>query len=229
MFFPDISRNDIWQLWHNILTKIWYDKDTLLFENIRDMDHINQKEIYLNQEVDIKKLKDIYLISTPFWFRNLISHLMLEFVFEDEESIVLSVEARRKPWEKFSSKKWLFPHYWLIYIWGTPNDLIWLRKDIRKDITYRYKLIFSQEEKIFWLNYFIQKTNDLIIKPRFYHSLFKNCTTSLWEILKYKKDKKFHFHYSIILSGRIDAYLYSLWIIESKESFIQTQKTAIMN
>jgi hypothetical protein len=61
------------------------------------MDHKNMKEHYFEDVFDLDKLENIVLYSIPFGFRKWLSHLILEFKFQDKKSIFLSVEARRQP------------------------------------------------------------------------------------------------------------------------------------
>ena len=204
---PDIKRNDIWKKWYNKLTTIDIKDNLLYFHNIRDMDHKNFIEHYFDDVFDLEKLDEIILHSIPFWFKKWLSHLILEFKFSDGKNIFLSVEARRQPGEWFSVLKWLIPHYWLIFIWWTENDLIWLRKNIRKDKIETYKLILDKEKAKQGLLYFIQKTNKLAKKPEYYNVFFSNCTTNLYDALKKLSSKNIKFSWEIILSAFISRYL----------------------
>lgn len=216
MIFPNIKRNDIWQKGQNILSDININWDCLSIKNMRDMDYINDLEKYINKDFNINDILWVNLVSVPFWFKKMFSHVMLEYIFKDNISLVLSIEARRKPKEKFSIAKWLFFWYWLIYIWWTHNDLIWLRRDIRKDKIFTYKLKITKEESQKSLLFFIEKSNDLIKKPKYYNSIFSNCTTNLWEVFKLKISDIPKKNYQVILNWNIENYLDKLWYIENK-------------
>jgi len=205
--FPDIKRNDIWQKWHNKLAKIDIKDNLLYFENIRDMDWENGRERYFDDVFDLKKLEKVVLYSIPFGFRNWFSHLILEFKFSDNKNIFLSVEARRQQGEWFSILKWLIPHYGLIFILGTENDLIWLRRNVRKDKIYSYELNLDLEKAKKWLLFLIQRTNKLIEKPEYYNALTSNCTTNLYDVLKKYSDKNIKLSWQIFLSAFAVDYL----------------------
>ena len=211
---PDIKRNDIWKKWYNKLTTIDVKWNRLFFHNIRDMDHKNMKEHYFEDVFDLDKLENIVLYSIPFGFRKWLSHLILEFKFQDKKSIFLSVEARRQPWEWFSTFKWLIPHYGLIFIWGTENDLIWLRKNVRKNKVYSYKLLIDKEKAKQALLYFIERTNKLAKHPEYYNVIFSNCTTNLYDALKKFSQKNIKFSWEIVLSAFVDRYLRKYWYIK---------------
>ncbi len=229
MFFPPIKRNDIWQMGHNKLTSININSNIINFKNIRDIDYINKKEKYYDEFFDLNDLSDIYIISVPFWFWNFMSHIMLEFDFKIDKTIVLSIEARRQPWEDFDFFKWFLRHFGLIYVWWSVNDLIWLRKDIRKLKVYKYKLRLNEIEKKKGFLYFIDRTNKLINSPEYYNTFFSNCTTNLWDAFKLKeKHDRPKFSKEVFFSWFLDKYLYQIWLIENKYSFEQTKNNALM-
>ena len=205
--FPDIKRNDIWKKGYNKLAKIDVDWNKLFFQNIRDMDHKNFEEHYFDDSFDLDKLDKIVLYSIPFGLKKWLSHLILEFKFSDGKNIFLSVEARRQPEEWFSVLKWLIHHYGLIFIWGTENDLIWLRRNIRKDKIDSWELKIDKEKAKQWLLFFVNRTNKLIEKPEYYNVVTSNCTTNLYDALKEISDKNIKFSWEIVLWAFIDRYL----------------------
>jgi len=178
------------------------------------MDHKNFKEHYFSDVFYLSKLEKIILHSIPFGFRKWLSHLILEFKFSDWKHIFLSVEARRQPGEWFETWKWLFPHYWLIFIWWTENDLIWLRKNIRKDKIYSWELNIEKAKMQKWFLYFIQRTNKLIKEPEYYNVIYSNCTTNLYDALKMFSEKNIKFSWEIVLSAFVDRYLRKYGIIK---------------
>jgi len=165
MFFPNIHKNNIWKKWYNTLCAITEKEHIFDFENIRNLNHNNQKLSYISESFNTELLQKVTLYSIPFGFRKSLSHLILEFSFSDWKEILLSVEARRQPWEGFSIIKSFFKHYWLIYIWWTKNDILWLRKDIRKAKIHSYILNIPQKSMKKWFEHFVQRTNTLSKKP----------------------------------------------------------------
>jgi len=214
MIFTNIKKNDIWQKWQNILPEIEVKWNKIHIKNMRNMNHIDKNENYINKDFDLNNLVWVNLISVPFGFKQLFAHVMLEYIFKDDIKLVLSIESRRKPDEFFSPIKWLFFCYWLIYIWWTYEDLIWLRKNIRKDKVFTYNLKLTKEEIKKSILFFIERTNKLIIKPKYYNSIFSNCTTNLWEVFNLKISNIPKKNYQVILNGNINIYLEKLWYID---------------
>jgi hypothetical protein len=184
------------------------------FKNIRNLNHQNQKLEYFDDFFYVEEIDEIILHSIPFWFKKIFSHLILEFQFKDNKKIFLSVEARRQKGEWFKIWKWFFKHYGLIYIWWTEEDVIWLRRDVRKDKIFSYTLSLSEKWKKQWFKCFVNKTNNLLDTPKFYNVLNNNCVTNLWEVLKLKSSKKIQFSWEIIFSRFIVKYLEKYWYIK---------------
>ncbi len=214
MIFPDIKRNDIWQVWHNILPEIFIDWKIVNIKNFRDLDYNVDVENYRDISFDINNIKKINFISVPFWVFNSLSHIILEFEIEWSENIFLSVEARRKPWEWFSTLKWLYKWYGLIYIWGSERDIVWTRRDKRKKHIIKYSFDFSQKFCVEWFKFFANKTNDLIDNPKYYNTLFSNCTTNLWDAFELMWDKKPSKNFSFYFTWYIHNHLKNKWLFE---------------
>ena len=212
IFFPNID-NIEWKIWYKKMPQIEIKNNMYYFKTIRDFNHKTNEVSYFNQEFDINYLDSIILHSIPFWFKNIFSHMILEFKFKDRQTIFLSVEARRQPNEWFSIIKWLFKHYGLIYLWWTEDDLIGLRRDIRKKDVFSYKLNLSKEQREVGFKHFVEETNKLYTVPQYYHSIMNNCTTTLWDALKIHSKKDIRMSYKVIFSAYVHEYLRELWYI----------------
>lgn len=207
MFFPNIKLNNIWKIWYNNLCSIKKNWDILNFKNIRNLNHKTNELEYLEDSFDLSKIDKVILHSIPFWFKKWFSHLILEFTFSDWKNIYLSVEARRQPGEWFSISKWMVRHFGLIFIWWTENDLIWLRRDVRKFKIESYELDLKDWWKREWLLYFVDRTNKIIDNPEYYNTFFSNCTTNLWDALNKISKKNISYWYEVIFSAFIPSYL----------------------
>ncbi len=143
---------------------------------------------YLNETYDLDKIIKAYLFTNP--FGKLSAHTMLGFEFTDGKKVVLSVEIRREKGEEFNSYKGILRAYELIYVWGTEDDLIKLRTNIRANTgTYMYELDMAKEniQKLFLAA--AKRTNELKNRPEFYNTLTNNCTTNLAQMLQKVYDK----------------------------------------
>lgn len=226
--FAEIANNNEWQKGNNKLASISSKEDIIEILNMKDTNLETGEISYFDEKIDLDKLEDIYLYSVPFGKTKLMSHVLLEFTFSDGKNITLSVEARRKEGQTYSPFKWLFRQYGLIYIWGTYNDSIWMRKEIRKNELYRYKMKLSDINKREWFLYFVKRTNELLKEPEYYNTITNNCTTNLWEAFSLLKKWPAR-SYKILFSGLVDKHLYKLWYISNEKSFKDTKKEAKCN
>jgi hypothetical protein len=182
---------------------------------------------YYNKNFDIKKLKKAYLITDP--FGNLASHTMLDFEFENGESVVLSVEIRREEGEVFENFKGMFRGYELYYVWSSELDVVKLRTNYRKDNVYMYPLKMSESniQKLFVEA--LKRTNELKNNPEFYNILFNNCTTNLAEMLQRVYDKKIIVDWRYLAPAYAEGLSMKYDLIEGnpkgdKESILQIRK-----
>ena len=101
------------------------------------------------------------------------------FEFVDGNNLSFSIEARKEEGEAYSALKGLFREYELAYTWGTERDfltrrLLYLGNDVRM---YPLELEADVVQKLF-VN-FVQETQSVTEKPRFYNTLTQNCTNAL--------------------------------------------------
>lgn len=229
--FADIYKKNIRALGYNTLTKITKKWSLISFHNLRNMDHDKEQEHYINATYNLEHLQDVYMYQSPFWYWDWVSHIMLEFVFKEwksskkTDSLMLSVEARRKPGEWYSFWKWMIKQYWLIYIWWTKKDVLWLRKK-RKEKLYRYKLQFSPAEIQWWLKYFIKRSNWLLSSPEYYHVFTNNCVINLRNAFKLKWKNQPAFRFKIVWWSWVPEYLYKLGYLDTSKSFQDLKRRA---
>lgn len=210
-------------------TKIVKKRDLYKFSNARDCDHFTWEQRYFDLTIKQENIETVKLYHVPFGFKGLMSHIMIWFEYWYGKEIVLSVEARRLVWESFEAKKWLLKRYWLLYIWWTKNDLIWLRRDIRKQKVYEYKLNFDKEQIWKWFNFYVEKTNETNENSIYYNTIYRNCTTALWEVFNLMgKNKKPKYNLKVLFSWHIDKYLYELWYISNSKPFTIVKQQALL-
>lgn len=209
-----------WKDGQHILAIPEINKDMLHLKNIRDFDYGDEStrplQSYLDDTFDLSTIHSCTLYSTPFWKSGIYSHLILGFHFDDDRELLLSVEARRRPDEDFSVTLGFLPYYGLIYIWGTPRDLIGLRLHVRKDVVYSYALNFDQETSRKIFQDCLKRTETLASNPEIYGSLLNNCTTNIIKHCTDSFDIPYpSFDYRVILSGKIEGYLRKMgWVKE---------------
>ncbi len=165
-----------------------------------------------DKTIDLNDLEEIWFFIEPFpWFDGA-AHSFISFVFggETNETIAISVEARKEEGEVYSGFNGLLNKFELIYLWSTEKDVltrivIGLDHDI-----YAYRLNIETPQARSLLAHFIRRTNALAQQPRFYNTITSNCTNELVKAANSALPNALPWHYSHILTGYSDARLNEL-------------------
>ena len=135
------------------------------------------------------------------------AHIIFNFKFNDGKELALSVEPRtplnssREPWHCLCKQQEL------LFVLGTPRDLMDLRIYHRGEDLYLFQLDFTPDEIRIFLDYVIRKTDKLNRKPEFYNLITRNCITSLIPGLK-KIKPGFKGDLRILFNGEFARLLY---------------------
>ncbi len=135
--------------------------------------------VWESRTFDLDQLQSLDLIVEPFKDSDYMAHTMLRFGFSDGRQLIVSVEARRERSETYSLLKGAFRQFELIYVFGTPEDLLTLRAVHRGTRIYAYPIKADREFMINLFKDLATAANDLHQRPRFYRSIRENCTTTL--------------------------------------------------
>lgn len=174
---------------------------------------VNQK--WRDERIDPERLHEIWFFVEPFESWDGAAHTLLSFRFDGQtpKTISVSVEARREVGEKYSGLKGALNKFELIYIWSTEEDIL-TRIAINLDHPiYAYKLNVTPEQGQAILAHFIERSNSLRERPRFYNTFFSNCTNELAKAVNSAFPGALPWHPSHILTGRSAERLHSLGFI----------------
>jgi len=201
----------------------------ITFENYRDFDRIKKKFKRKLFTFELDDIVEWYFLIAPFWPFKLLAHTMIEFTLKDGRNIVVSVEARRKPREKFWPLLWFFRRYWLIYLRGSHDDIVWLRTKKRKTDVYKYPLSFSKKELKNLLKYFIKRTQSLAKNPEYYNTSHKNCMTELRRWFKKLTYKARFLHMWTYFYGRLWRDLHKHGFIKTDQEYKKAKHNALLS
>ncbi len=124
-------------------------------------------------------IKSVWFLLEPFEGSEWVGHTYLVFELADGRLLGLSVEARRQKGQKYSAVKGVFKTYELIYLWGWVDDLFSQRALNLDHVQYIWPLQLDAGERAALFNRVINVTENLQSTPRFYNTLFNNCTNEL--------------------------------------------------
>jgi len=227
-FLPDLHSKTSRAEGQKLLTDVEVNWSKLYFRNIRNMDHAKRKAHYTSMKLNLSKLKSADFINVPFSRGSMFSHPMIQFNFEDGKEIVLSVEARKQPGTRFNRMAWIFRSYGLIFQRWTPEDLIGLRKDFRKNRVFNYRLKLTKKQLQDIMLTYIDTTQNLLKKPQFYHTIYSQCGNNLRIPISKITKKGFSRDARAIIWTYMDWMLYNLWLIDNSKPFKKIRKKAQM-
>ncbi|NWG45770.1 MAG: DUF4105 domain-containing protein [Alphaproteobacteria bacterium] len=152
---------------------------------------------------------------------DLMAHTLLLFEFGDDRLLGLTIEARREADEDYSAVAGLFNTFELLYVWASARDLL-VRRAVYLDHDVNvYRLALTESQARSALTRFLASTQALGARPRFYHTLFSNCTNELG------KNAGLGWHPSFVLTGRAAGHLHGIGLIRG-QSFEEVAQAARM-
>lgn len=232
-FFSMKPSNDrIWQDEFRHQFTYTQNNNIITIYNVRDFDWHGDTytERWDTRTYDLNHLTSLDMISTT-WGMDSIAHIMVSFGFDDGagniDRLVFSVETRKEIGEAFSTIGGFFRLYDLSIIAGDERDLIYTRTNIRDEQVSVYPVLYDKDKirKLF-LTY-LDYGQSLKDAPKFYHSLFSNCTTVIYEMVRMFDDVPMD--YRIIVSGKLADYLYDKGVIDNRHEFTVWRNNALAN
>ena len=180
------------------------DGDTLTFHHVRNFAHRPfgpAEERWETRTHHLSSLRGIDYFHDAFggdW----LAHPILSFDFGEEGRLCLSVETRREKSESFSALGGLFKMFELQYLFGTEEDFIHVRTNVRNEPVFLYRTRTTPEQAREVLLESIATQNRLREEPRFYNVVTANCTTSLRA--QTPAQRRAPFDWRLLVNGRLD-------------------------
>jgi hypothetical protein len=178
-------------------------------------------QTYTEASYALSDLRNVWFMLEPQPGSQLAAHTLLLFEFEGDRLLGLTIEARREQNEEYSALWGLFNAFELAYIWGSARDFLTRRAVMLDHEVFVYPVAITDEQNRALLRTLLQRTESLETRPRYYNTIFSNCTNEL------AKAAGFDWAPAFILTGRSDEYLFRRGIIPG-ESFAQAHARSDM-
>jgi len=153
------------------------------------------------------ELRNVWFMLEPQPGSQLAAHTLLLFEFEGDRLLGLTIEARRERHEDYSALWGVFNAFELAYVWGSARDFLTRRAVMLGHEVFLYPVEITDAQKRALLVTLLERTHALETRPRYYNTIFSNCTNEL------AKAAGFPWAPAFILTGRSDEYLFSRGII----------------
>ncbi|MEQ1619673.1 MAG: DUF4105 domain-containing protein [Terricaulis sp.] len=174
-------------------------------------------EAYGAASFEISQLRQVWFMLEPQPGSRIAAHTLLLFEFADDRLLGLTIEARREAGEDYSAVRGAFNTFELSYVWGTARDFLTRRAVLLDHEVFIYPIAIGDEQKRNLLTRLLERTAELEQHPRYYNTLFSNCTNEL------AKAAGFSWAPAFILTGRSDQYLFRRRIIPGADFSVARQ------
>ncbi|MBR3505750.1 MAG: DUF4105 domain-containing protein [Lentisphaeria bacterium] len=177
----------VWQTpWKQTLEVSKHPDGTYELRNVRDFLYRSETDYdvrYRTVTVDPEKISSIDAVFSHWDNQESIAHSMLGLNFADGETVVISLETRLPEDADQNGIDGIYRRYGLAMLAGTPNDFYGLRTDHRGETLYVYRLDMNHENLRNTTASILERAAELQVHPKFYNSLYRNCTTGLLPML----------------------------------------------
>lgn len=165
------------------------------------------RQDYADAAFRIDDVRGVWFVVEPDPKLSFAAHTFLLFEFTNDRLLGLTIEARREANEDYSPLAGIFNQYELSYLWGAAHDLLTRRAVMLGHRLEIFPIAVDQEQLRTLLSHLLQRTQDLELHPRYYNTLFSNCTNEI------AKAAGFHWAPAFILTGQSDQYLFDRHLI----------------
>ena len=199
----------------------------LTVDNFRNFTWLSSREFlprWERRSYDLTTLSAVDLFVST-WGDPRIAHLIVSFVFSNTEPLAFSIEIRREEHERWSMLAGFMKSYELLMIAADERDVIRVRTNVRGERVRRYRLLLPQALREQMLMRYIQELNDSAALPRFYNTLYRNCTTEVMRILR-DSGLPVPPDWRLIMPGYVPQYLYQQKLIATEQPFAKVQEAA---
>lgn len=164
-------------------------------------------ETYIDTSFRLEDVRAVWFVVEPDPKLSFAAHTFLLFEFTADRLLGLTIEARREANEEYSPIAGIFNQFELAYLWGTAHDLLTRRAVMLDHRVEIFPIAVDHDQLTALLIHLLERTRDLETHPRYYNTLFSNCTNEI------AKAAGFHWAPAFILTGKSDEYLFHRHLI----------------
>lgn len=166
------------------------------------------------RRVNLSDLKEVWFGLSVFQKPGL-AHTFVSFDFGDGDPVVISVESRQRPGQKYDPIRGLLHQYHLVYVIADEKDVLGVRTySKRNEVFFQPLTLTDKRAREIFLD-MIGRLNDLVDTPKFYNTLLSNCTTSLLKDTVVPKWQRF-VDWRLLLPGFSDRVAYEFDILDKR-------------
>jgi uncharacterized protein DUF4105 len=224
---PRLDRD--WQPQVAVLAYSTREGDGLTVHNIRNFEYRTAADFrpsYETRTYDLANLRALDLFVN-YWGSQLMAHPILSFDFGPQGHLCFSIETRPARGKDYSTIGGLYRQFELIYIAADERDVVRLRTNIKGEDIYLYRLAMPLNEVRARLMEYIDRLNELHLRPVWYNAVTANCTTSIRT--QRAAARRLPWDWRMLLNGYADQMLYERHTLAGDLPFAELKKRALIN
>ena len=218
-----------WDVGMERIPLLTFDGDSVTVKNFRNFRYESDgthEENYEIRTFDTSALVSADFIVVPFASQPDLAHTMMSFGFDDNQHIVVSVEARRRLNQKYGILKGIFGAFPLMYAIADERDAIGQRTEIRGDDVYLYRSGATPQEIQSFFRCVMDRVDKLSQSPETYNTITNNCLTNIRYHINRIWPKRIPWNWRVLINAHSDYLAYKLGMLDSDESFESTREHA---
>jgi hypothetical protein len=222
------SHDREWEPAVAVLPRATRDGDAVTFENVRNFEYRSLDDFDARYETRTYRLSNLRGADIIFfnWGLALMSHPVLVFDFGPDGRVCMSIEVRFRKGQQFSIARSLYRQQELIFLVADERDAILRRtKHGRPQEGHLYRFNATPEELRAALLDYVGAVNGIYEKPRWYHGLSANCTTSFYRLPSSRR----RLDWRVVANGRLDRALYEGGRLDRSLPFEELKRLAQLN
>jgi hypothetical protein len=202
--------------------------DVVTIEYVRNFEYHSRDDFTPRYEIRTIQLANLKAMDIIFfnWGSPWMSHPVLVFDFGPDGRLCMSIEVRYRKGQNYSLLRSLYRQQELIFVVADERDIILRRtKHDRSQEAYLFRFsIGAEERRLAFLDY-VDAINSLNEKPRWYHGLCANCTTTFYRL----PNSRCRWDWRVLANGRLDKALYEAGRLDRTLPFPELRRTAYLN
>jgi len=225
--FQKPSHDREWEPGVAVLPRAVVNGDEVVVENLRNFDYPAPGEFVPRYETRTVRLANLTAIDIIFfnWGVKWMSHPVLVFDFGPDGRVCISVEVRYRRGQNFAIVRSLYRQQELIYVVADERDIILRRTRAEKPqeaLLYRMT-VAPAEARVAFVDH-MNAVNELFARPRWYHGLCMNCTTTFYRL----PNSRVRLDWRVLANGLLDRALYDDGRLDRSLPFEQLRKNALI-
>ena len=180
---------------------------------------------------DLNQLVSVDM-ATSYWMGPAIAHTLVSFGFDDGKGprryLTFSVEIRKEAGESFSAIGGFFKQFELSLVAAEERDILRVRSNLRGEEVYLYSIQMPRAAMRSLFAAYVDKANALVETPAFYHTVFANCTTIVFDMVR-SIVPGLPLDWRLLASGYLPQYVDSLGALARPHDFEALRSAAHIN